>query len=226
MKNTLAIFLTLLVVVLPFAKSVSADAEQNASASDAPWYRRSLVGLDVGPTGAQFGHSDPKDTRYCSKFDGREIVRRCVAAHAEYVNIWGRDGDYAYYDSKLLPKVPGLGSRDILRESVDEANKLGVPLIVYCVVQQGGHFLTAHPQFKMRDAAGAPIDRFCLNSGYLEVMKQILSEQLAYGPAGLVVDMLDQGFGPPYGCWCDACQKRFKAEFLHPMPKGVTWDED
>ena len=63
--------------------------------SDLPWYRRSLVGMEVGPTGAQFGHSDPNDARYCSQFDGREIVRRCVSARCDYLVIWARDGDYA-----------------------------------------------------------------------------------------------------------------------------------
>ena len=38
------------------------------------------------------------------------------------------------------------------------------------------------------------------------------------------MDMLDQGFGPPYGCWCDTCRAQFETEFGHPMPKGTTWD--
>jgi hypothetical protein len=57
-------------------------------------------------------------------------------------------------------------------------------------------------------------------------MKQMLSEQLAYGIDGFHLDMVDQGFGPPYGCWCDTCQKEFEAQHGRPMPKGVTWDED
>ncbi|NIP27949.1 MAG: hypothetical protein GWN67_25885, partial [Phycisphaerae bacterium] len=190
------------------------------------WYERCLVGLEVGPTGAQFGHSDAKDTRYCAKFNGREIVRYCVDANCDYLVIWARDGDYAYYNSKLLPKAPGLGKRDPLRETVEEAQKHKLPVIAYCVVQQGGHFLVAHPEFEMRDSNGNRIGRFCYNSDYLEVMKKIVAEQLAYGIDGFHIDMLDQGFGPPYGCWCEHCRKKFKAEFGRPMPKSVTWDED
>ena len=156
--------------------------------------------MEVGPTGAQFGHSDTNDTRYCAKFDGREIVRRCVAAHCEYVVIWARDGDFAYYDSKLLLKAPGLGARDALRETVDEARKHKLPVIAYCVVQQGGHYLAAHPEFEMRDPHGKRIGRFCYNTGYLDAMKQIVAEQLAYGIDGFHIDMM--GFRPPYGCWC------------------------
>jgi hypothetical protein len=64
--------------------------------ADPPWFQRSLVGLEVGPTGAHFGYSDSEDVRYCAHFDGREIVRRTVAAHSEYLVLWARDGDYAY----------------------------------------------------------------------------------------------------------------------------------
>jgi len=192
----------------------------------APWYERSLVGMEVGPTGAQFGHSDPNDTRYCSKFDGGRIVRRCVSANCDYLVIWARDGDYAYYNSKLLPKAPGLGGRDALAETMAEAQKHNLPVIAYCVVQQGGHFLDEHPEYEMRDYQGNRIGRFCYNSGYLEAMKTIVAEQLAYGIAGFHIDMLDQGFGPPYGCWCETCRKEFQDRYGRKMPDGVTWDED
>src|SRR5262245_41452843 len=78
-----------------------------------PWFKRALVGIEVGPTGAQFG-SDPADVGYAAKFDGRDIVRRSSEAQCEYVVIWARDGEYTYYNSNLQPKAPGLGKRDVL----------------------------------------------------------------------------------------------------------------
>lgn len=188
------------------------------------WYQHALTGMEVGPTGAQFGNSDPNDTRYAARFDGREIVRRCVAAHAQYVVLWARDGDFAYYNSKLLPKAPGLGTRDPLREAVTEARTYHLPVLAYCVVQQGGHYLKAHPEFEMRGMDGKALGRFCLNSGYLDAMKQIVAEQLTYPIAGFHIDMLDQGFGAPYGCWCDHCQEQFAAMFGHKMPTSVSWN--
>ena len=202
---------------------------RSAAAENEPlpqsWYQRSLVGMEVGPTGAQFGYSDPADARYCARFDGREIVRRCVEAHCDYLVIWARDGDYAYYDSHLLSKAPGLGNQDPLRETIEEAAKHTLPVIAYCVVQQGGHYLQQHPEYEMVDPDGKRIGRFCYNSGYLEVMKKIVAEQLAYGIAGFHLDMLDQGFGPPYGCWCQTCRAQYEKEFGHAMPAGATWDQ-
>ncbi len=188
------------------------------------WHHKSWVGMEVGPTGAQFG-SDHTDVGYAAHFDGREIVRRARAAHSQYLVLWCRDGEYAYYDSKLLPKCPGLGNRDPLREAVEEARPHAFPIIAYCVVQQGGAYLREHSEFAMRDQAGNLIERFCLNSGYLEVMKKLSDEMLAYDIQGFHIDMIDQGFGPPYGCWCPTCKTAYEKEYGHPMPNGVTWDE-
>ena len=182
--------------------------------------------MEVGTTGAQFGYSDLHDTQYASRFNGRDIVQKCVEANVEYLVIWTRDGDWAYYDSQIVRKCPGLGARDVLRETMEEASKHHLPIIAYCVVQQAGHFLADHPEFQMMDAGGKPIGRFCYNSGYLELMKALLAEQLAYGIDGFHIDMLDQGFGPPYGCWCEHCREQFQAQYGRAMPSGVTWDED
>jgi hypothetical protein len=228
-RNVCVVIGFLVIIKSPFMNLIIAEPQidQKVDASDIePWYERFLVGMEVGPTGAQFGHSDINDVRYCAKFDGHQIVRYCMSANCDYLVIWARDGDYAYYDSKLLTKAPGLGNRDALRETMDEAKKHNLPVIAYCVVQQGGHFLDKHPEYEMLDYQGTRIGRFCYNSGYLDVMKEIVAEQLAYGIDGFHIDMLDQGFGPPYGCWCQHCQQKFKAQYGRDMPKGVTWDED
>ncbi|MCC6142828.1 MAG: beta-galactosidase trimerization domain-containing protein [Candidatus Hydrogenedentes bacterium] len=191
----------------------------------APWYQTTLVGMEVGPTGAQFG-SDARDEGYAAQFNGRDIVEEQVAVGSEYLVIWGRDGDWAYYNSSLSPKAPGLGDRDPLREAVAAAREHQLPLIVYCVVQSGGHALREHPEYRMVDSAGNVIEgRVCLNSGYRDYVKGLVSEMLAYGIDGFHIDMVDQGFGPPYGCWCASCQPRFKAKYGVDMPTGVNWDE-
>ncbi len=222
MHRCLVIALALIVsaiVALPTGNGLLAQGT-----FEGPWFQRSIVGMEVGPTGAQFGYSDTSDTRYCSLWNGSEIVKQCVAANAEYLVLWLRDGDYAYYNSKLLPKAPGLGDRDPLQEAIGEARKHKLPIISYCVVQQAGNYLQAHPDWQMRGSDGASLGRFCFNSGYLEAIKNIVAEQLAYGIDGFHIDMLDQGFGKPYGCWCDWCRKSFKDHFGHDMPAGATWD--
>jgi len=190
------------------------------------WHEKVAVGMEVGPTGAQWGFSAKDDERYCDKMDGAEIVRKCYQANCDYVVVWARDGDYAYYNSKILLKAPGLKNRDPLRESIHEAKKYNMPVIAYCVVQQGGHYIEEHPEFLMYDLEGKPIyHRFCYNSGYLEAMKQIVDEIMDYGIQGFHIDMIDQGFGPPYGCACLVCKNKFKEQYGIEIPTSVTWDE-
>lgn len=190
------------------------------------WFRTALVGMEVGPTGAQSG-SDPDDKGYAARFNGREIVQKCVEAGCEYVVIWARDGEYAYYDSKLQPKAPGLGRRDVLREAVEEAKRRRVPLIAYCVLQYPSQTLRAHPEWRAIDKDGKPINHLvCFNSPYREFIKKQLAEMLAYGIDGFHLDMVDQGFGAPHGCWCDYCKREFERENGSPLPKGVAWNAD
>jgi hypothetical protein len=118
------------------------------AADSPPWFTRMRVGLEVGPTGSQFG-GDPADVGYASRFDGREIARATKTCGGENLVIWARDGDWAYYDSKLQPKCPGLGSRDVLREAVEEGHKLGLPIIAYCVQQYPGQTLKEHPDWRI-----------------------------------------------------------------------------
>lgn len=190
-----------------------------------PWFRKLIVGMEVGPTGAQ-GGCDPNDTGYAARFNGADVVKQQLVANSQYLVIWGKDSEFAYYNSKAAPKCPGLKGRDVIQEAVAAAKPHKMPVIVYCVVQGNGYPLRQHPEYKMADSAGNPIDRICLNSGYLEHAVQVVDEMMGYRIDGFHIDMLDQGFGPPYGCWCKKCREKFQAVYGRPMPKGVTWDAD
>ncbi len=196
-----------------------------AAPDDRPWYERCLVGLHIDPTGTQYG-IDPEDAAYAAKFDGREVARRCQESGGEYLCLWVRDGEYVYYDSKIEPKAPGLGRRDVLREAVEEGHKLGLPVIAYNTLQYCYLTLRRHPEWRMVGADGEPFARVCFRSSYLDYMKKLLAEQLAYGVDGLELDMMDQGFIPPYGCWCAACEQEYEARWGEPMPRHLSWDED
>jgi hypothetical protein len=134
--------------------------------------------MEVGPTGAQFagGQHAPN---YAANFNGREIVRRCAEANAEYLVLWVRDGDFTFHNSQLVPKPTGFGDRDVLREAVQEGRKLNLPIIAYCQLQYPAHELRQHPEWKARQANGKPIDHLvCFNSPYTNVVKALLAEML------------------------------------------------
>jgi hypothetical protein len=197
-----------------------------AGTTEAPWFTRALVGMEVGPTGAQFaGGKHAPD--YARNFNGAEIARHCAAANAEYLVLWVRDGDFTFHNSKHVPKPASFGDRDVLREAVQEGRKLHLPIIAYSQLQYPSHELRQHPEWKARQADGKPIDHLvCFNTPYTNAVKALLAEMLPYGIAGFHLDMVDQGFGPPHGCWCDHCQQLFQAEYGRPLPKGVNWEDE
>ena len=194
--------------------------------SQPPWYLDKLAGLEVGPTGAQFG-LDPQDADFAHAFSGQAIVEQCMVVKAEYLVIWAKDNELAYYNSQLVPKALGLGERDILLETTRVAKGFNLPVIAYCQLQYPTYLLRTHPQFLMRSIDGQQIPgRVCFNSGYLHHVKQVVDEIGQYQIQGFHFDMMDQGFGPPYGCWCAKCQALFEVDYGHPMTHRIDWDAD
>jgi len=194
---------------------------KNTSRSEL-WYERLLVGIEVGPTGA-----NDKDDIYMSKANGRDIVDKILKAKAQYLVIFMKDQNFAYYDSKVATKCPQLGKRDLLKEVIEEAKKHKIPVIAYVQVQYDTSSWLTHPEWRMKDQNGNDIPgRLCYNSGYIDFIKSILEELMQYDIAGFHIDMLDWGFFPPYGCWCDKCREAFKKEYGMDMPKEINWDKD
>jgi len=183
---------------------------------------RSLVGIEVGPTGA-----NDKDDIYMSKARGKDIVQNVLKAKAQYLVIFMKDQNFAYYDSKIARKCPQLGNRDLLKEVLEEAKEYNIPVIAYVQVQYDTSSWLAHPQWRMKDWDDNDIPgRLCYNSGYIDFIKSILEELMQYAIAGFHIDMLDWGFFPPYGCWCENCREAFKKEHGMDMPKGIAWNKD
>ena len=203
--------------------SARAPLAVSETESNLPWYRRLLVGIEVGPTAA-----NDKDEIFYSRATGKGIVESLVRARAEYAVIFMKDQDFSYYNSKVVRQCPNLQGRDLLREVLDEAKGHNLPIIAYFQIQYDSGAWRAHPEFRMKDVTGKDIpDRLCYNSGYLEYNQSALDELLKYEIVGFHVDMLDYGFGPPYGCWCEHCQSRFREEFNMdmPRPEKPSWDE-
>jgi len=195
-----------------------------SAGTNLPWYRQRLVGIEVGPSGA-----NDEDSAFYSRVSGKEIVENLLKAKVEYTVIFMKDQSFAYYNSKIVRKCPGLGERDLLREVLDEAGKHNLPIVAYCQIQYDTSVWQAHPAWRMEDWQGNSIaSRLCYNSEYLQYTKQVAAEMMEYEIAGFHFDMLDFGFSHPYGCFCETnCQPRFREEYQTEMPRPSkpTWDE-
>lgn len=203
----------------------SAQSHLSRMNAELPWYRHRLLGIEVGPSGA-----NDQDSIFYSRVSGKEIVKNLLKAKVEYAVIFMKDQSFAYYNSKIVRKCPGLGERDLLREILDEAREHGLPIVAYCQIQYDTSTWWAHPEWRMEDWDGNSIpSRLCYNSAYLEYSKRVAAEMMEYEIAGFHFDMLDFGFSAPYGCFCKTnCQPRFREEYKTEMPRPSkpAWDKD
>lgn len=131
------------------AVSIGTDEEAR---TPQPWYRRYLVGIEIGPTGA-----NDRDRIYFSRATGKDWVQALLRAHAEYGVVFMKDMEFAYYDSHVARKCPNLGERDLLREILDAARPHGLPIVAYCQVQYDDSSWRAHPEWRMHGADGSDL---------------------------------------------------------------------
>ncbi|HQH51868.1 MAG TPA: hypothetical protein PKY01_05545 [Candidatus Hydrogenedentes bacterium] len=192
------------------------------AANTEPWYKRYLVGIEYGPTGANTLDREI----YMSQATGKQIIENLLTARAQYLVVFMKDMRFAYYNSRVAQKCPGLGERDLLAECIAEAGPHSMPVIAYCQVQYDDSSWEAHAEWRMKDPGGNDIGgRLCYRSGYLEFIKNVAAEMMEYDIAGFHFDMLDFGFFGPFGCWCDFCRNAFRDTYQVDMPPGVTWDD-
>ncbi len=203
--------------------SVAAGSDSAKPQPGAPaWHRRCLVGIEWGPTGA-----NDKDAVYMSKARGKAIIEDMVKARSEYAVLFMKDMNFAYYDSRVCASVRTWGLRDLLRECIDEAQKHKMPVVAYCQIQYDTSSWRAHPEWRMKDPEGKdlPDSRLCYRSDYLGFIEKVAAEMMEYPIAGFHFDMLDFGFFPPVGCWCERCRTAYRAKYRGEMPPGITWDD-
>jgi hypothetical protein len=210
-------------IINPAPKLDAATNLSGRGSSELPWYRRLWVGMEVGPSGV-----NQTDSIFYSRASGQAIVESLLKANVDYAVIFMKDQDFAYYNSNLARRCPGLGGRDLLREITDAASKHSLPIVAYCQIQYDTSAWWAHPEWRMEDWNGNSIgSRLCYNSGYLDYTKKVAAELMQYEIVGFHFDMLDFGFSPPYGCFCENnCQPRFRDEYKMEMPRPAkpTWD--
>jgi hypothetical protein len=203
------------------AVTVAATIDKTAAATaETPWYERVAVGIEIGPTGA-----NDKDAVYMAEARGSQWVNALVEARAQYGVLFMKDQNFAYYNSSIVRKAPNLGARDLLQECIEAAAPHGIPIIAYCQIQYDSTAWSQNPGWRMQDAARNEIkDRLCYRSPYLDYTKRVAAEMMKYRISGFHFDMLDFGFGPPYGCYCSRCRQAFQAAYGTDMPESPSWD--
>jgi len=156
-------------------------------------------------------------------------VKYCKQAGATLVYMDIKTQAFALYNTKLIPKDPVIGKRDMAAELARAANKYDIKWGVYIPPSTIESLLLGHDDWQQLTADGSPESDnwgwwrtvFCYNSGFQHHFAKMLSEiARKYRPHAFYVDDLIFGFS---ACFCKTCKEKFKKETGRKMPLAPDW---
>lgn len=172
-------------------------------------------------------HNGP--TTHFDQLDPEEFMRKARAAHTECIVVqtkshWG----YAYYDSKVSVRHPGL-SYDLVARFVDAGHRNGLSVVAYYSGQVDTQSALAHPDWVGVNADGSATwlgRQFawcCHHSPYHEYALGMYREIFAqYEFDGLFID------GSPWPrwlsdplCYCSWCEAQFQKDTSESLRAGA-----
>ncbi len=199
-----------------------------------PWYLR--------PTRViQFNIED----RYGSSIEGLrgyDLVKMAKELHANVLVIFARDGwgRLLYSGGRLGPRHPKMAG-DIVREAVEEGRRLGIKVIAMVAHTANQWVFRKHSEWAQVNAKGevillehVPLEergyepewpQLCINSPYMEYLKEEVKEVLSLGIDGVFLDSFRYQPDFERACYCSWCRRRFKEETGLEMPEKPDWGD-
>lgn len=205
------------------AAAMPSPADSQASAGNAvPWYLRAYRWGQTNIT-----EKDP--VRYDIPW-WREFWKRTEVQGV----IINAGGIVAYYPSSfpLQHRAEFLNGRDLYGELAAAAHEDGLVVMARMDSNRTAEdFYRAHPDWFARRADGQPYraaDKYitCINSPYYgEYLPDVLREIVARSRPEGVTDNSWAGIGRGSICYCDNCQRKFRARAGQPIPRRADWDD-
>jgi hypothetical protein len=143
-------------------------------------------------------------------------------------------GIVAYYPSKfpLQHRAQFLNGRDLYGEVTEAAHSDGLVVMARMDSNRTAEdFYQAHPDWFARTADGKPYraaDKYitCINSAYYdEYLPDVLREIIQRSKPEGITDNSWAGMGRGSICYCDNCQRKFRAKTGQPIPLRANWDD-
>jgi hypothetical protein len=156
--------------------------------------------------------------------DIARMVVEIAENEGEVFRLGGYWGGEVYFQSKVAPHAPGLGSMDFLREGTEEGKRRGVKIVMY---MNPNALFPEHPLFQevaARLPNGQPTDYgrrdaivICTNHPrFREFRAEVVAEGFSnYDVEGLYVDGLS-----PHRCCCRHCQAKYRQMWNEDLPTG------
>jgi len=158
---------------------------------------------------------------FLSEFSVDDFVKTLVNAHVQGIKVFAK-GEYgnSYYFTNAGKRHPDL-RRDWLKEVSAALRENGILCFTHYSVLMDLSAIREHPEWCVRTADGARMDRLCPNSPYLEAIALPQVEELTgYPITGFFFDI---GYypGDVMCCLCDHCRRVFHEEEGLEMSKDL-----
>src|ERR1017187_10164541 len=200
----------------------SRDSSNSDSRSALPWYRRTLRWGQTNIT-----EIDPQ--RYDIAWWRQHWKRTQIQGV-----IFNAGGIVAYYPSKfpLHYRPAALGDRDLYGELARAAHEDGLAVLARMDSNRlHEDFYRAHPDWFALDASGQPYRNTglfvtCVNSPYYdEYLPSVLREIIERSRPEGITDNSRAGLERDNICFCENCQRKFRAQSGQPIPRLKNWND-
>jgi hypothetical protein len=200
----------------------SRDSSNSDSRSALPWYRRTLRWGQTNIT-----EIDPQ--RYDIAWWRQHWKRTQIQGV-----IFNAGGIVAYYPSKfpLHYRPAALGDRDLYGELARAAHEDGLAVLARMDSNRVHEdFYRAHPDWFALDASGQPYRNTglfvtCVNSPYYdEYLPSVLREIIERSRPEGITDNSWAGLERDNICFCENCQRKFRAQSGQPIPRLKNWND-
>lgn len=180
------------------------------------WYQKQIRIIDIlAPEGEEFLKMDVAGT---SEVHGNLGFN---AQHIEIMDLMDGGSDIAYFNSPAVKT-----QADLLTPIIRENSKNGIRNVIYVNVHWCGDSLAkAHPDWVQRDVERKALpsgygtgELFCVNSGFIDWTKRLITDLAAYDIDGI---FLDGPFFSYKACFCDACRRKFKGRYGYELDGSV-----
>lgn len=157
----------------------------------------------------------PKDA--INSFDAQKLVAQLKQAKVDAVAIFAKDHfGMSFYDTEVGHKHQGLKQHDFLGETIAEAHKQGIKVLIYLSTAWDRYNIINNPDWRQCKINGEPLlenaewEWGCVNTPYKEesLFPQIRELCEKYPADGFFFDgvMYQEG-----GCFCKYCQEKYNS---------------